>query len=77
MQRRVLRTPEAAQYIGLSPSTLEKMRLVGSGPPFVKLGPKAVGYGITDLDEWLKSRVRLSTSDAPCVRPPPQAQGAA
>jgi hypothetical protein len=30
--KRVLRTPEAAEYVGLSASTLEKFRLSGEGP---------------------------------------------
>jgi predicted DNA-binding transcriptional regulator AlpA len=63
MQRRILRTPEAAQYIGLSVSSLEKMRLTGSGPPFIELGPKAVGYGVAELEQWVESRIRRSTSD--------------
>jgi predicted DNA-binding transcriptional regulator AlpA len=32
--KRVLRTPEAAEYVGLSASTLEKLRLTGNGPAF-------------------------------------------
>jgi predicted DNA-binding transcriptional regulator AlpA len=59
----VLRTPAAAAYVGLSPSTLEKMHLTGSGPPFVKLGPKAVGYAKPALDDWLSRQTRASTSD--------------
>ena len=35
-----LRTPEAAAYLGLSPSTLEKLRLYGGGPVYYKSGPK-------------------------------------
>jgi hypothetical protein len=30
----LLRVPEAASYIGLSTSTLAKMRLRGDGPPY-------------------------------------------
>jgi predicted DNA-binding transcriptional regulator AlpA len=60
-----MRTPEAARYVALSESTLTKMRLTGDGPPFVKVGPRAVAYRRTDLDAWLVSRVRRSTSDNP------------
>jgi predicted DNA-binding transcriptional regulator AlpA len=45
----ILRTPAAAGAIGLGVPTLEKMRLRGDGPPFVRLGPKAVGYRVEDL----------------------------
>jgi len=63
MQPRVLRTPDAAQYLGLTASTLEKMRLFGNGPRFVRLGLRAVGYAISDLDSFIEARRRDSTSD--------------
>jgi hypothetical protein len=46
----VLRTPQAAEYVGLSTSTLEKFRLTGNGPVYQKAGPKIVVYRIEDLD---------------------------
>lgn len=58
-----VRAPAAAQYLGLSPSTLAKMRLRGDGPVFCKNGPRAVAYRISDLDDWLTSNRRSSTSD--------------
>ncbi len=61
--RRILRTPEAADYTGLSVSTLEKMRLSGAGPEFVRLGTRAVGYDVAALDSWLDRQRRRSTSD--------------
>ena len=60
-----MRTPEAAHYLALAESTLTKMRLTGDGPPFVKVGPRAVAYRKADLDAWLQARVRRSTSDKP------------
>jgi len=63
MQPRVFRTPDAARYLGLTASTLEKMRLSGGGPPFVRLGARAVGYAIGDLDSYIDARRRTSTSD--------------
>jgi predicted DNA-binding transcriptional regulator AlpA len=61
--QRVLRTPEAAEYVGLSASTLEKFRLTGSGPVYQKAGPKIVVYRLEDLDVWLNAQRRNSTSD--------------
>ena len=61
--KRIFRTPEAAAYVGLSASTLEKKRLDGSGPPFVHLGGRAVGYDLSDLDAWIDRQRRTSTSD--------------
>ena len=57
-----LRTPEAAAYIGLSLSTLAKMRLRGDSPPYIKAGPRIVVYDVADLDKWLGERKRTSTS---------------
>jgi predicted DNA-binding transcriptional regulator AlpA len=65
MTRRILRTPQASEYVGLKPSTLEKARLSGEGPRFVRLGGRAVGYDVQDLDAWLDSRKQSSTSEAP------------
>lgn len=56
METRILRTPAAAAYVGLSASTLEKLRLAGTGPEFLRLGVRAVGYDIEALDEWIESR---------------------
>jgi predicted DNA-binding transcriptional regulator AlpA len=53
MEVRVKRTREAARYVGLSESTLEKMRTSGRGPKFVRLGGRAVGYLVEDLDAFL------------------------
>jgi hypothetical protein len=61
--KRFMRTPEAAEYVGLSPSTLEKFRLTGEGPDFQKAGPKIVVYKPEDLDLWLEARRHRSTSD--------------
>lgn len=72
-----MRTPEAANYVALAESTLTKMRLTGDGPPFVKVGPRAVAYRKVDLDAWLAARVRRSTSDRrQVVASTSQAEGA-
>ena len=59
---RCLRTSEAADYIGLSKSTLEKLRVTGGGPEYAALG-RVVVYRFEDLDEWVSARKRRSTSD--------------
>lgn len=60
-QRRVLRTEDAANYTSLSASTLAKLRLTGGGPVYIKIG-KTVVYDLVDLDAWLSSKKRSSTS---------------
>ena len=52
----------AADYLGLSISTLNKLRVFGGGPVFLKLG-RRVAYDVADLDRWLDTKRRRSTSD--------------
>jgi predicted DNA-binding transcriptional regulator AlpA len=63
--RAVLSEEEASVYVNLAKSTLAKQRVYGGKDaiPYVKLGPRRVGYLKTSLDEWLASRLRHSTSD--------------
>ncbi|RVE97202.1 DNA-binding protein [Sinorhizobium meliloti] len=62
-QGRLLRTEQAAEYLGLGVSTLEKYRLTGGGPRYSKLG-RSVRYSSTDLDDWISANRRRSTSVA-------------
>ena len=57
-----LSVAEAARYVGLSQSALDKARLTGDGPTFLKLCRRVV-YDTADLDQWLASKRRKSTSD--------------
>ena len=52
-----------AAYLSISERTLERWRVSGTGPAFVKMN-RRVAYRQTDLIEWINSRVRQSTSDA-------------
>ena len=61
-KRKMMSAPEAASYCGSSASTFAKLRLYGGGPVFLKLGRRVV-YNPDDLDAWLASRRRTSTSD--------------
>ena len=65
MEPRILNTAAAARVVGLGASTLEKLRLLGGGPTFIRLGSRRVGYRRDDLDMWLDTRPRMSsTSEA-------------
>lgn len=66
--RRILRRREAAQYIGRSERALERYATDGGGPKYVRIGAKAVGYTIEDLDAWLKARTFSSTSEEDAAR---------
>lgn len=56
-----LTTEQAAELLGLKRTTLEAWRCRGGGPQFIKLG-RAVRYRQADLEEWIESRTRTSTS---------------
>ena len=57
-----LDTLAAARYMGMSKSTLEKLRVFGGGPNFLKLR-HLVRYRVQDLDEWMNARLVSSTSE--------------
>ncbi len=62
MELELLTTPEAAKLLRLKTQTLNKMRVEGRGPEFLKLGRKVV-YKPADLSAWAESGRRKSTSD--------------
>jgi predicted DNA-binding transcriptional regulator AlpA len=45
-------TPEAAKYLNLGVSTLNRLRLVGRGPAYIKMGAR-VAYLEADLDRYI------------------------
>jgi predicted DNA-binding transcriptional regulator AlpA len=59
----LLTTHQAAERIGWAANTLEKKRVYGEGPRFLKLG-RSVRYREEDLEDWIEARVVSSTSEA-------------
>jgi hypothetical protein len=57
-----LGTPAAARLVGVSPRTLEKHRIYGTGPNYSKVSGR-VFYAIDDLTEWAERGAKHSTSD--------------
>lgn len=57
-----IRVKQAAHYVGLSKSSLDKLRHFGGGPNYFKLG-RAVVYSTADLDAWMSDRRRSETWD--------------
>lgn len=58
-----IRVKAAAEYLGLSKSTLDKLRHFGGGPKYFKLG-RAVIYSTDDLDAWRDARACTDTWSA-------------
>ncbi len=59
---RLLRTKEAARFLGISLRTLEKHRTYGTGPIYRKIGGRVL-YAVRDLEDWSATGARKSTSD--------------
>lgn len=62
MNKDLLSTESAADYIGVKKNTLEVWRVRGCGPVYKKIGG-AVRYRISDLEAFLESCSRKSTSE--------------
>ena len=58
--KRFLGTRAAAEYSGIPASTLRVWRSQGGGPKFYKPRGRAL-YDIADLDEFIRSSVRVSS----------------
>lgn len=66
MSEQLLTTKEAARRLGVESQTLRVWRLRGYGPRFVRLGAHRLSrcmYDPRDVDAWLESRKRSSTSE--------------
>ena len=52
----LLTSAEAAEYLaGISPRTLARWRMLGTGPAYVKLGKRLVRYSTQDLDAFVEA----------------------
>jgi hypothetical protein len=54
---------QASDYTGLSKSSLDKLRVYGGGPLYIKVGARVV-YDRVDLDTWLIDRKVGNTSQS-------------
>ncbi len=65
-QNHYLTSAEAAEFLKLSIRTLERMRVTGEGPRFMKAGAgkrSRVLYKQSDIVEWLEGHTYQSTSE--------------
>ncbi len=60
----LLDTSSLARKLGVQTNTLEKWRVRGEGPVYVRIG-RRIGYDPRDVDAWLATRRSQSTSDRP------------
>jgi predicted DNA-binding transcriptional regulator AlpA len=69
----ILTTRQAADYLKLAVSTIEKLRCHGGGPKFIKLGSRRVAYLKPDLEDWIAARPRCDSTSELTARPPRKA----
>lgn len=62
-ESKLLDENELAQWIDEPVSSIQKWRVSGKGPKFIKK-PKGVGYRVSDVEKWLDERTVSSTSEA-------------
>ena len=62
MTKTLYNTSEAANYLGLSKAFLERDRWAGARIPYIQVGARAVRYRLIDLEKYIESRIRKSTS---------------
>jgi hypothetical protein len=59
----LLTQAELARQINISERSLERWRVEGAGPEFVKAGRKVL-YRPQDIERWLRQCTRRSTSES-------------
>ncbi len=63
MSTGLLTTAEAAKRLGASKAFLERVRWAGARTAFIKVGNRAVQYRPEDLESYIATQARRSTSD--------------
>lgn len=62
----LLTSDQTAEILKISPRTLERMRIEGSGPRFMKAGRgkrSRVLYRLVDIESWLDANAYHSTAE--------------
>lgn len=61
--QRLLTIDDAAAQLGVTRGYLAQLRVSGKGPTFRAITPRTIRYAQEDIDVWLASAKRRSTSD--------------
>ena len=60
MEDRIVRLKEVAEITGLSNSTIRRRIKDGSFPAGFKLGPRARGWRLSEIEEWMRNLPRAA-----------------
>lgn len=64
----ILSEKELAKWLATSCPTLQRHRSAGSGPPFIRLSARRVGYRKSAVEKWLQSRTTDRINTLGCER---------
>ncbi len=53
----LLKSQEAADYLGVSASCLAQWRMLRKGPPVARISARTIRHRRDDLDQWIESCV--------------------
>lgn len=59
----IMTEKQAANFLSLTPRTLQAWRYRGDGPQFIRISRRCIRYRRCDLDQWLEQRLTGSTSE--------------
>ena len=56
MSLKIIRRIDVEEIVGLSRSTIYKLMSTGAFPRSIRLGPRAVGWRLSDIEAWIEFR---------------------
>ncbi len=59
----LLNEDDTARFLAVSCRTLQRWRLEGGGPAFIRMGERRVAYRYADLTAWTNARRFTSTAE--------------
>ena len=59
---------QAAAFLGVSPRVLQKWRVSGRGPQFLRLSSRCIRYSQADLLCWIEARAFSTTAEYTATR---------
>ena len=63
VKTKLLTIQAAATHLGVHRSFLDRRRVAGGGPRYIRLSARVIRYDPDDLDEWLAGSRRANTSE--------------
>lgn len=68
MNLRLIRLSEVKHLTGLSRSKIYADMSEGTFPKSIKLGERSVAWNLSDIEEWIQSKIELVSSEHPAEK---------